>query len=83
MLTIASFSLGGMITSEAALTFLGLGIPSNIPSWGGMLSDGAQYLSVAWWLATFPGAAIMLTVLATNLIGDWLRDALDPRADAG
>lgn len=83
VLTIASFSLGGMITSEAALTFLGLGIPSNIPSWGGMLTDGAQYLSVAWWLATFPGAAIMLTVLATNLIGDWLRDALDPRAGAG
>lgn len=82
-LTIASFSLGGMITSEAALTFLGLGIPSNIPSWGGMLTDGAQYLSVAWWLATFPGAAIMLTVLATNLIGDWLRDVLDPRAESG
>ena len=83
VLTIASFSLGGMITAEAALTFLGLGIPSNIPSWGGMLTDGAQYLSVAWWLATFPGAAIMLTVLATNLIGDWLRDALDPRAESG
>ncbi|HKV46410.1 MAG TPA: ABC transporter permease [bacterium] len=83
VLTIASFSLGGMITAEAALTFLGLGIPANIPSWGGMLSDGAQSLSVAWWLATFPGSAIMLTVLATNLIGDWLRDALDPRADAG
>ena len=82
VLTIASFSLGGMITSEAALTFLGLGIPSSIPSWGGMLADGAQYLSVAWWLAMFPGAAIMLTVLATNLIGDWLRDALDPRADS-
>ncbi|HKX17234.1 MAG TPA: ABC transporter permease [bacterium] len=83
VVTIASFSLGGMITSEAALTFLGLGIPSNIPSWGGMLTDGAQYLSVAWWLATFPGAAIMLTVLATNLIGDWLRDVLDPRAESG
>jgi peptide/nickel transport system permease protein len=82
VLTIASFSLGSMITSEAALTFLGLGIPSNVPSWGGMLTDGAQYLSVAWWLATFPGAAILITVLATNLIGDWLRDALDPRADA-
>lgn len=83
VLTIASFSLGGMITSEAALTFLGLGIPSNIPSWGGMLTDGAQYLSVAWWLATFPGAAIMFIVLATNLIGDWLRDVLDPRAESG
>jgi peptide/nickel transport system permease protein len=83
VLTIASFSLGGMITAEAALTFLGLGIPANIPSWGGMLSDGAQSLSVAWWLSTFPGSAIMLTVLATNLIGDWLRDALDPRAGAG
>lgn len=83
VLTIASFSLGGMITAEAALTFLGLGIPSNIPSWGGMLTDGAQYLSVAWWLATFPGAAIVVTVLATNLIGDWLRDVLDPRAESG
>jgi len=83
VLTIASFSLGGMITAEAALTFLGLGIPSNIPSWGGMLTDGAQYLSVAWWLATFPGAAIMVTVLATNLIGDWLRDVLDPRTESG
>ncbi len=80
MLTIASFSLGGMITAEAALTFLGLGVPASLPSWGGMLTDGAQYMAVAWWLATFPGAAIMLTVLATNLIGDWLRDALDPRA---
>jgi peptide/nickel transport system permease protein len=48
-----------------------------------MLTDGAQYLSVAWWLATFPGAAIVLTVLATNLIGDWLRDALDPRTESG
>lgn len=83
ILTIASFSLGGMITAEAALTFLGLGIPSNIPSWGGMLTDGAQYLSVAWWLATFPGAAIMLTVLASNLIGEWLHDALDPRSELG
>jgi peptide/nickel transport system permease protein len=82
VLTIASFSLGGMITAEAALTFLGLGIPANIPSWGGMLTDGAQYLSVAWWLATFPGLAIMLTVLAANLIGDWLRDVLDPRAES-
>ncbi len=79
MLTIASFSLGGVITAEAALTFLGLGIPATLPSWGGMLTDGAQYMSVAWWLATFPGLAIMLTVLATNLVGDWLRDALDPR----
>ncbi|HLJ59097.1 MAG TPA: ABC transporter permease [bacterium] len=78
-LTIASFSLGGMITTEAALTFLGLGVPANLTSWGGMLTDGAQYMSVAWWLATFPGAAIMLTVLATNLVGDWLHDALDPR----
>ena len=79
ILTIASFSLGGMITSEAALTFLGLGVPADIPSWGGMLTSGAQYVSVAWWLATFPGLAIMLTVLAANLLGDWLRDALDPR----
>jgi peptide/nickel transport system permease protein len=83
VLTIASFSLGGMITAEAALTFLGLGIPPNIPSWGAMLTDGAQYLSVAWWLATFPGTAIVLTVLAANLVGDWLRDVLDPRAEFG
>ena len=49
------------------------------PTWGWMLSDGRNYIAIAWWLATFPGLAIMLTVLAVNLLGDWLRDTLDPR----
>jgi peptide/nickel transport system permease protein len=67
------------ILFEAALTFLGLGVSPQTPTWGGMLSDGRIYLSTAWWIATFPGVAIMLTALAINILGDWLRDALDPR----
>jgi peptide/nickel transport system permease protein len=68
-----------MIIYESALSFLGLGVQPPTPTWGWMLSDGRNYVATAWWLATFPGLAIMLTVLAVNLLGDWLRDTLDPR----
>jgi len=68
-----------MIIYESALAFLGLGVQPPTPTWGWMLSDGRNYVATAWWLATFPGLAIMLTVLAVNLLGDWLRDTLDPR----
>ena len=61
------------------LTFLGLGVDPMIPSWGGMLADGRTYMQTAWWVSVFPGLAIMLTVLGLNLLGDWLRDALNPR----
>ena len=63
---------------ESGLTFLGLGVDPQIPSWGGMLADGRTYLQTAWWVSVFPGVAITLTVLGFNLLGDWLRDALDP-----
>ena len=79
LIVIATFSVAGNIISESSLSFLGLGVPSSTVTWGSMLSEGREYLRVAWWLATFPGVAIMLTVLSINLIGDWLRDFFDPR----
>ena len=66
------------ILLESSLTFLGLGVEPLIPSWGGMLADGRTYLQTAWWVSVFPGLAIMFTVLGLNLLGDWLRDLLDP-----
>lgn len=74
-----SLSLAFAILSEAALSFLGLGVQPPAPSWGRMLYDGRGFVTVAWWLGVFPGAAIFLTVLAFNLVGDALRDVLDPR----
>lgn len=76
----SSLEIGLYIMTEASLTFLGMGIPPSIPTWGNMLAYGRNYLSNAWWLATFPGFAIVLTVLAFNFLGDWLRDALDPKS---
>jgi peptide/nickel transport system permease protein len=74
-----SISLAFAILSEAALSFLGLGAQPPQPSWGRMLAEGRSFFSLAWWMAFFPGLAILLTVLAFNLVGDALRDALDPR----
>jgi peptide/nickel transport system permease protein len=74
----ASLDVGGAILSEAALSFLGLGAQPPVPSWGSMLNDGRQFLYTAPHIATFPGLAIMAAVLASNLLGDGLRDALDP-----
>jgi len=74
-----SLSLAFAILTEAALSFLGLGVQPPTPSWGRMLFDGRGFLPDAWWMAVFPGAAIFLTVLALNLVGDAMRDALDPR----
>ena len=79
MIVIASFSVASVIIAEASLSFLGLGIPPSIPSWGGMLSEGRTYIERAWWLVTFPGLALMLTVLSINVLGDAVRDTLDPR----
>jgi peptide/nickel transport system permease protein len=78
LIVIATAAVPQMIVLEAALSFLGVGMPPNVPSWGGLLSAGRGYLSQAWWVATFPGLAIMLTVLSINILGDWLRDRLDP-----
>lgn len=80
LIIIASFNVASVILAEAALSFLGLGVPSTTPTWGGMLAESRdQLLAGRWWLAVFPGVAIMFTVLSFNLLGDWLRDFLDPR----
>ena len=78
-LVIGTFSMASAIISEAALSFLGLGVPPEIPTWGSMLADGRTYISTSWWLALFPGLCIFFTVLGINLLGDGLRDILDPR----
>lgn len=78
IIVLSTLNIATNILLEAGLTFLGLGVDPSIPSWGGMLADGRIYISTAWWVATFPGLAIMLTVLGFNLLGDWLRDELDP-----
>ncbi len=79
VIVIITLEMARMIIMEAALSFLGLGIQPPTPTWGGMLADGRVYLSTSWWLATFPGLVIMLVVLGINLLGNWLRDILDPR----
>jgi peptide/nickel transport system permease protein len=79
IIVVATLELAFMIIYESALSFLGLGVQPPTPTWGWMLADGRNYIATAWWLATLPGLAIMLTVLAVNLLGDWLRDTLDPR----
>ena len=79
LLVLASLQVGQVILFEASLSFLGLGIQQPDVSWGLMLSDARQYISNAPWAITLPGVAIMLTCLAANMVGDWLRDLLDPR----
>ncbi|WP_349763539.1 nickel transporter permease [Fusobacterium sp. SYSU M8D902] len=75
----ATLGVASAILSTAGLSFIGLGIQPPAPEWGSMLSGGRQYLRYAWWVTTFPGVAIMITILSLNLLGDGLRDALDPR----
>lgn len=79
VLVLATLGLGTAILSVAALSFLGLGAAPPTPEWGVLISDGRESLGSAWWISTFPGLAIMVVVLAVNLVGDGLRDALDPR----
>ena len=80
IITVATFEIANMILLEAGLGFLGLSVPPTIPSWGNMLAEGRNYLASAWWLASFAGLAILCTTLGINLLGDWLRDTLDPRS---
>jgi ABC-type dipeptide/oligopeptide/nickel transport system permease subunit len=79
VITLATIEMSNMIFYEAGLGFLGLSVPPSVPSWGNMLANGRQYLSTNPWIAIFPGLAIMITALGMNLLGDWLRDVLDPR----
>ncbi len=78
-MVIGTFAMASAIISEASLSFLGLGVPPEIPTWGTMLADARIYISTAWWLALFPGLCIFVTVLGINLLGDAVRDLLDPR----
>jgi peptide/nickel transport system permease protein len=79
ILVLATLDVAGVILFEASLSFLGIGVPSSTPAWGTALSEGRNYISIAWWLITAPGLAIFAVCLASNLFGDWLRDILDPR----
>ena len=79
LLVLLTLQVGWVIIVEASLSFLGAGIPPPTPAWGSMVSDGREYVDTAWWVSALPGLAIMFTVVAFNLFGDWLRDTLDPR----
>lgn len=80
LIVLASLELARLIILEATLSFLGLGVPPRIPSWGGMIGDGREYLgsSEGWWISIFPGLALFVTALGISRLGDWVRDALDP-----
>ena len=78
-IVVASLRVGMLILMEALLSFLGAGVPAPTPTWGGMVSDGRDFISLAWWISFFPGMAIFLTVAAFNFLGDWMRDYFDPR----
>jgi peptide/nickel transport system permease protein len=78
-LVVATLQLGTAVMLEAALSFLGLGVQPPAVAWGKMIAEARLYISTAWWLPTFPGVAILVTVMGANLLGDWLRDKLDPK----
>jgi peptide/nickel transport system permease protein len=82
LVVVATAEFGLMILFEAGLSFLGLGIQPPTPSWGTILSAGRQYIERAWWLTVFPGGCLFMLVLSVNVLGDWIRDRLDPRARA-
>jgi|RhiMetdeSRZDD1v2_1073273.scaffolds.fasta_scaffold130684_1 peptide/nickel transport system permease protein len=79
LLVITTLQVGFVILLEGTLSFLGVGVPPPAPAWGLMIADGRGFLATAWWISLFPGLAMLLTVLAVNLMGDWLRDHLDPK----
>ena len=79
VIVLASLEVGRMIITEAAISFLGFGIQPPTAAWGNILADGRDYMTTAWWLAVFPGLAIVITTLTVNQLGDWLREKLDPK----
>ncbi len=79
LIVLLSLQVGYVIIVEASLSFLGAGIPPPTPAWGSMIAEGRDFVTSAWWVSLFPGLAILLVVLAFNLLGDWLRDTLDPK----
>lgn len=78
LIVIGSFAVARAIIAESSLSFLGVGVSPDVPTWGGILARGRDYIREAWWLVTMPGLSIMITVLGINVVGDWLRDILDP-----
>jgi peptide/nickel transport system permease protein len=78
LLVLATLAAGGVILLESTMSFLGVGIPPPQPAWGVMVADGRQWITIAWWVSVMPGIAIALVILSVNLLGDWLRDYLDP-----
>jgi peptide/nickel transport system permease protein len=82
IMVLASQSVGSMIVAESSLTFLGVGVPPDTATWGGMIASGRNYLETAWWISTIPGLALTLTVVAVYFLGDGLRDVLDPKTKA-
>ena len=78
IIVLATFTAGSVILLEASLGFLGVGVPAPQPAWGVMVSDGRQWVMLAPWISMIPGAAIALVILSLNLLGDWVRDYLDP-----
>jgi peptide/nickel transport system permease protein len=85
LIVLATLQIGAVIIMEASLSFLGVGVPPPAPAWGTMIAEGRSYVVSAWWICIFPGAAVMLTVVVANLLGDGLTEALDParRAERG
>jgi peptide/nickel transport system permease protein len=79
LVVLITLQVGYVIIVEASLSFLGAGIPPPTPAWGSMIAEGRDFVTSAWWVSSFPGLAILLVVLAFNLLGDWLRDTLDPK----
>lgn len=79
IIVLATLRVGGLILSEATLSFLGAGVPPPTPSWGGMVAQGRNYIDSAWWVSFYPGLAIFLVIVALNFLGDWFRDRYDPR----
>ena len=76
---LGTLEMGNAILSEASLTFLGMGVPPSIATWGSMIASGRNYIFIAYWLTTIPGIAIFLVCLSINFVGDWIRDVRDPR----
>ena len=78
-IVLGTMEMGTSIISEASLTFLGMGIPVSIPTWGQMIATGREYIFTSWWLTLFPGIAVFIVVLAVNFVGDYMRDMRDPK----
>ena len=81
VIVVATQQVGTMMIAESSLSFLGVGVPPTIPTWGTMIADGRSYVGTGWWISTLPGLALTVTVLAVYFFGDGLRDLLDPKLD--